>query len=58
MTAAPTTLVVRRRQERATVSVEWVLVLIVALVVLAGIYYISGWAMDDTKSTIKVITGS
>lgn len=42
--------------ERATVSVEWMLVISVALIVLAGVYYVCSWAVDSTSDAIDKVT--
>jgi hypothetical protein len=45
------------RDEGATVTTEWMMVIIVALIVLTAIYYLSSWAMQSTKDTVDKVEG-
>ncbi|GHV18927.1 hypothetical protein AGMMS49959_02160 [Planctomycetales bacterium] len=43
--------------EGATVTVEWMMVIIVALIVLGVIYKLAMWAMNSTADTVSSIEG-
>ncbi|MDR0868620.1 MAG: hypothetical protein LBP75_09170 [Planctomycetota bacterium] len=43
--------------EGATVTVEWMMVITVALLVLGALYHLAIWAMNSTAETVKDIQG-
>ena len=48
----------RARRLRGTGTVEWVMLITVALVVLTAIYYFAQWAMSQTASSVKKVEGT
>lgn len=46
------------RRLRGTGTVEWVMLITVALVVLTAIYYFAQWAMSQTSSSVKKVEGT
>lgn len=46
------------RRQRGTGTVEWVMLITVALVVLTAIYYFAQWAMSQTESSVKKVEGT
>ncbi|MHC4887667.1 MAG: hypothetical protein ACYTGH_21520 [Planctomycetota bacterium] len=45
------------RDEKGTGTVEWMLLITVALVVLVAIYYFVQWAMEGTAEAAKSVEG-
>lgn len=45
------------RDEKATGTIEWMLLIVVALVVLAVIYYFVRWAIQGTSNAAQSVEG-
>lgn len=46
-----------RRLQQGTGTVEWVMLITVALVVLTAIYQFAQWAMSSTADTVQKVEG-
>ena len=46
------------KDEDATGTVEWMMLITVALTVLVAIYYVVRWAMQNTSDAVKSVEGN